>query len=104
MSDSIDSVIVGGKRSVSTEGTIDGESHWQHRQRQGQCLGWRCCFGVQRVQLQGSGRAGQAGWLGVRVVKIARDRQVDEVRREQARAGSGWGIPILIAAPFWPTS
>lgn len=56
------------------------------------------------MQLQGSGRADQAGWLGVRVVKIARDRQVDEVRREQARAGSGWGMGILIAAPFWPTS
>jgi hypothetical protein len=50
---------------VSTEGTTEGESHWQHRQRQGKCLVGGVALEC-RVQLQGRGRAYQAGWLGIR--------------------------------------
>lgn len=88
MSDSIDSVIVGGERSVSTEGMTEGESHWQHRQRQGKCLGWRCCFGVQSAAARQEGQIRPGGWASG-VLKIERDGGKN--RREQA-AGGEWGF------------
>jgi hypothetical protein len=84
---------------VSTEGTTEGESHWAaHRQRQGRCLVGRCCFGVQSagVQLQGRGRADQAGWLGIRGIEDC-GRQAS--RREQAAGADSDRCPLLSDVP-----